>query len=221
MSTALRNDRQAAQFPSEQFQNLTITVIGTGAIGRQVGLQLAAIGVPSVTLFDHDRVETQNLGNQGWSTGDVGRFKVKVMERDMRAKCQDMVITTHARRFNPAEDQLGNVVFICVDSIVTRSDIWESAKLPERSLYVDGRMHAETFQIVTVADGSEEDCAYYRRTLFTADEAFHGSCTSRSTIFTSNIVSGFMVGQMSLWLRGLPLKRDFVCNTMTQDIFVP
>ena len=37
------------------------TVVGVGAIGRQVALQLAAIGIPKLQLIDHDTVEPVNL----------------------------------------------------------------------------------------------------------------------------------------------------------------
>ena len=37
------------------------TVIGVGAIGRQVAIQLTAIGVPHLQLIDFDHVEIGNL----------------------------------------------------------------------------------------------------------------------------------------------------------------
>jgi len=45
---------------------------------------------------------------------------------------------------------------------------------------------------------------HYPSTLFTAEEAFTGSCTAKSTIFTANIAAGMMVEQFTKWLRGLP-----------------
>lgn len=42
-----RFTRQADLVPRDQLQALTITVLGVGAIGRQVALQLAALGAPA------------------------------------------------------------------------------------------------------------------------------------------------------------------------------
>jgi molybdopterin-synthase adenylyltransferase len=46
-SSAISKDRFSRQqdlVPAERLAELTVTVIGVGAIGRQVALQLAAIG---------------------------------------------------------------------------------------------------------------------------------------------------------------------------------
>jgi sulfur carrier protein ThiS adenylyltransferase len=40
-------------------------VIGVGAVGRQVALQLAATGVPKLQIIDHDTVEFTNVTSQG------------------------------------------------------------------------------------------------------------------------------------------------------------
>ncbi|HBN76613.1 MAG TPA: thiamine biosynthesis protein ThiF, partial [Planctomycetaceae bacterium] len=48
------------------------TVIGVGAIGRQVALQLAAIGMPQLQLIDFDAVEASNITTQGYLESDLG-----------------------------------------------------------------------------------------------------------------------------------------------------
>lgn len=49
-----RFQRQSGLIPSERLSQLTATVIGVGAISRQVALQLAAIGTPQIQLIDFD-----------------------------------------------------------------------------------------------------------------------------------------------------------------------
>jgi len=55
--------------PSERLAQLLVTVIGVGAIGRQVALQLAAIGVRQLQLVDFDRVDNTNITTQGYLAG--------------------------------------------------------------------------------------------------------------------------------------------------------
>ena len=43
--------------PRDRLADIKATVIGVGAIGRQVALQLAAIGVPRFQLVDFDVVD--------------------------------------------------------------------------------------------------------------------------------------------------------------------
>ena len=74
MTTGLdRFSRQEDLVPRERLASVTATVIGTGAIGRQVALQLAAVGAPRLQLIDFDVVEPTNVTTQGYLHGDVGQ----------------------------------------------------------------------------------------------------------------------------------------------------
>ena len=61
-----RDLRQRDIIPPPALAACHATVIGVGAIGRQVALQLAAIGIPKLTLIDFDVVEPVNLAPQGY-----------------------------------------------------------------------------------------------------------------------------------------------------------
>ena len=56
-----RFSRQSDLVPQSKLQKISATVIGVGAIGRQVALQLAALGVPRIQLIDFD---TQRLASR-------------------------------------------------------------------------------------------------------------------------------------------------------------
>lgn len=60
-----RFSRQRDLVPAERLQTLTATVVGVGAIGRQVALQLAALGIQKLRLIDFDTVELTNITTQG------------------------------------------------------------------------------------------------------------------------------------------------------------
>jgi tRNA A37 threonylcarbamoyladenosine dehydratase len=71
-----RFSRQADIVPRERILDCKATVIGVGAIGRQVALQLTAIGVPHLQLIDFDQVEISNLATQGYLVTDMNQPKV-------------------------------------------------------------------------------------------------------------------------------------------------
>src|SRR4051812_44808168 len=80
VSSETSNDRFVRQrdlVPAEPLAALSSTVIGVGAIGRQVALQLAAIGIRKLQLVDFDLVDETNVTTQGYLHEDVGTAKVQ------------------------------------------------------------------------------------------------------------------------------------------------
>ena len=69
--------RQRDLLPMESIRSVSVTVIGVGAIGRQVAIQLAAIGCGRIQLIDFDSVELHNVASQGFTVRDIGKAKVE------------------------------------------------------------------------------------------------------------------------------------------------
>ena len=141
MNIENRFTRQADLVPRERIQELQATVIGVGAIGRQVALQLAALGVPRLQLIDFDQVEPTNITTQGYDHQDLGQLKVEATTRRIQQLDPTITVTTIADRYR-SRMQVGTVVFCCVDRISTRESIWRS--LQDRcDFWCDGRMLGE------------------------------------------------------------------------------
>ena len=68
-----RFSRQRDLVPMDRLSRVISTVIGVGAIGRQIALQLAAIGAPHIQLVDFDVVDRTNHPTQGYLADDVGQ----------------------------------------------------------------------------------------------------------------------------------------------------
>lgn len=211
-----RYARQRAIVPPDRLAKVDATVVGVGALGRAVTLQLAAIGVPKLQLIDHDTVETVNLAPQGYCENDLGRAKVHATAEACHALNSPIAIGTHPRRFRRS-DSIGNVLICCVDSITTRRFIWESVK-HGAEFFADGRMAAEVLRVLVVSDSAGR--AHYPTTLFSADQAYRGACTARSTIFTATIGAGLIVSQLSRWLRDLPTDCDLTLNLLASELTV-
>ena len=81
---ANRFARQDGLVPRHIMAPLNVTVIGVGAIGRQVALQLAALGVRKLQLVDFDTVEITNVTTQGYLKQEIGLSKVEATARAIR-----------------------------------------------------------------------------------------------------------------------------------------
>jgi sulfur carrier protein ThiS adenylyltransferase len=208
-----RFTRQEGLVPRKALSGVAATVIGVGAIGRQVALQLAAMGVPRLQLIDFDVVDETNVTTQGYLAEDVGQPKVVATRASILRLDPAIAVETLEDRFRP-KHPLGPAVFCCVDSISARSAIWRSARHGVR-FWSDGRMLGEVMRILAVSD--ERSRAHYPGTLFQQAEAQQGACTARSTIYAASIAAGLMVHQFTRWLRGLPVDADAAFNLLSGE----
>jgi len=211
-----RYSRQKDIVPAERIAGCKASVIGVGAIGRQVALQLTAIGVPSLQLVDFDLVEASNLASQGYLEEDLGQLKVEATASLCRQLNSNVDIDIKAERFRRSME-IGSTIFICVDKIDVRRLIWEAVK-DKVGFFCDARMSAEVLRVLTACDSRSR--TYYPTTLFRAEEAYAGPCTAKTTIYCANIAAGLMVAQFTKYLRHLPTEPDLQLNLLASELSI-
>jgi sulfur carrier protein ThiS adenylyltransferase len=211
-----RYSRQEDIVPAERIADCKATVIGVGAIGRQVARQLTAMGIPWLQIIDFDIVEESNLASQGYFQNDLGRPKVEATGQICQEINPGLELYTLNDRFKRSTD-IGDVVFCAVDRIDTRRLIWESVKDRIR-FFCDGRMSAEVLRVLTACDLQSRQ--HYPTTLFQSQDAFIGPCTAKSTIYCANIAAGLMVAQFTKYLRQLPVDADIQLNLLASELSI-
>jgi hypothetical protein len=219
MTNSLSHDRftpQAEFVPREKLEMLGATVIGVGAIGRQVALQLAALGIGRLQLIDFDTVDETNITTQGYGRRDLALPKVEALWRSVTEIEPLLPIDLVRDRFRP-QLSTGDAVFCCVDSITARTAIWRSVKHRSR-FWADGRMLGEVLRVMAACDDPSR--RHYGTTLFAQHEAQPGRCTARSTLYAASIAAGLMIHQFTRWLRGLPVDADITLNLLAAELMV-
>jgi hypothetical protein len=208
-----RDVRQRDIVPPARLATVRATVIGVGSVGRQVALQLAAIGVPWLQLIDPDTVAIENLACQGYFEEDLDRPKVHATGELCHRLNPRLELYTAEERFRRS-GAVGSQLFCCVDSIATRRLIWEAIGRAV-AFFADGRMAAEVLRVLVACDPASRE--HYPTTLFDAAEAHSGACTAKSTIFCSNICAGLMVSAFSKHLRGMPVDPELSFNLLANE----
>ncbi len=219
MSPEQMNERYIRQkdiVPADRLAACKATVVGVGAIGRQVALQLTAMGIPWLQLVDFDTVDASNLASQGYLENDLGKPKVEATTLLCKQINTGVEIHWDKQPFRRSM-QTGNIVFCAVDRIYTRRLIWEAVK-DKTNFFSDGRMTAEVLRILTACDFTSRK--HYPATLFHADEAFEGPCTAKTTIYCANIAAGLMIAQFTKYLRQLPIDPDIQLNILASELNV-
>ena len=111
-----RDIRQRDIVPPERLAEYRVAVVGVGAIGRQVALQLSAMGVARLQLIDPDTVEPPNLACQGYLQDDLGRPKVQATADLCQQINHGLEVLEMPQRFRRSM-QIGKAMFCCVDSV--------------------------------------------------------------------------------------------------------
>lgn len=211
-----RYERQEELVPLSRLDGVLVEIIGTGAVGRQVALQLAAMGVPKIRLTDFDKVEEVNLAPQGFREADIGMFKVSAVAKAMKENNSTIEIVEENGRFKKSQVTPGAVVFCCVDDMDIRKFIFDNYRVSK--LFVDGRMSAETLKVFTAYN--RDSVAHYEKNLFPQAEAFTGRCTARSTIYSASLIAALMVSMLAKFLRDHDPEKEIEMNILTAEFNV-
>lgn len=93
----------------QRLQSARVLIIGAGGLGSPAAFYLAAAGVGTIGIADHDLVELSNLQRQIiHRTGDIGRAKVDSAQAGMLALNPDVTVTTYRLRVDT--DSIGGIV---------------------------------------------------------------------------------------------------------------
>lgn len=111
--------------PDEIKEN--IHIIGCGAIGSHVACMLTRLGLTNLILYDFDTVESKNIANQNYFEDQIGQSKVTALADNIKAINKDAHPIIRNKGWVPLVPLTG-YVFMCVDSIKTRKDIYENCK---------------------------------------------------------------------------------------------
>ena len=104
----------------ERLAAASVLVIGAGGLGSPAALYLAAAGVGTIGLVDHDRIELSNLQRQVlFATDEVGEGKARTASARLQALNPSIKVVAHAVKLDA-----GNVesLFNAYDLVVDGTD---------------------------------------------------------------------------------------------------
>jgi molybdopterin/thiamine biosynthesis adenylyltransferase len=118
--------RHMKLFNPDDFNPKRIDVIGVGATGSWLVTLLTRLGITNIHVWDFDIVESHNVANQVFGNNDIGKFKVDALKERVKNDT-GIEITTHNERVTGSTSGLGEIVFLLVDNMDVRKEIWEGA----------------------------------------------------------------------------------------------
>lgn len=145
--------------PSGQvkLKNAKVLIVGAGGLGSTISLQLAAAGVGTLRIIDHDRVSLSNLNRQILHTvSDLDKFKVDSAEETLQRLNPHIRIETvidSIRQQNATQLADGcNLIIDALDNLPTRM-ILNKVAIDLNIPFVHGAINGFEGRVLTVLPG--------------------------------------------------------------------
>lgn len=192
-----------------------MTLIGAGGIGSWTALSLCKLGATSLTVWDMDKVEAVNVGNQLYGEQDIGKPKPEALAVHIKELTGiDIKPVCKAWDNQPLTD---NIIISGLDNMAIRAKLAAHLSVIKPGLYIDGRMLADMIRIVTATPETWEK---YFKTLVTDDQLEHVPCTAKAVSYNTMIVSGLITSIVKLYLTGQPYPRELIVDLTTHYVEV-
>lgn len=205
-SCSLKVDESTSRFSGaiwyEAIKQKTITLAGVGGIGSYVGFLLGRMKPALLIMYDPDIVEFANLSGQLYGKANIGEYKVHELTKMIKDYSDFYHMADYSERFTL--DSSATDIMICgFDNMEARKmffDVW-SAHVAEctpeqrsKCLFIDGRLAAEEFQVITIQGDDERALLRYKSDwLFSDAEADATVCSYKQTTFMANMIASVMV----------------------------
>jgi hypothetical protein len=217
--TLLQND-QTLRFSSadwfEKIRNQDVILAGLGGIGSWCALLLSRLDIRYLTLFDDDVVDSVNLAGQFYRKNQVKIPKASAISTAIKEYSNYYNCNVHKSKFN--DNSPSSQIMICgFDNMSARKtfyDRWlyhlsEYPSTVKESLFIDGRLSADTFQVLCIKGDDEYNMKRYEeKFLFDDSEADETICSFKQTSFMANMIASYMVN----------LFVNFISNLSNPDI---
>ena len=194
--TAVNFLRHNSFFSPEDVQGTTLNIIGVGATGSWVGLLAAKMGWHNFRIWDPDIVESHNCPNQAYDVSFVNTKKVDAFEQTLKRVNPQIQVQKYDCYFEASKHMhlLDGAVFVAVDSLAARKDIFTSFHKNDNLDIVFETSMGFTHASLNVFDPWNYDSINnYIATLKLDTEVQEAACNERIITTLTNIVASSLV----------------------------
>ena len=166
-----------------------IHIIGVGATGSFVAMMMARMGCPVLNIYDFDDVEIHNIPNQYYDTEDLGKLKAEALAEKLKAINPNIVVNVNIGAVLPVHDdehkgidEMSGYVFLLVDSMKVRKELWAAAKENKNILHCwESRLGSDQARVYSL-DMSVKDFSKYEADFYDDDNAEVSACGTSITV---------------------------------------
>lgn len=194
-----------------------VHLIGAGGINNLVGPTLAKMGIREIHIWDDDILEERNCPTEvAYSYRMAGQPKVAAMaDAIYHLMEQGVEVIQHCERVTADTHLVSGIVICGVDSMVSRSIIWQNVKQNFLNIpfFIDGRSAGEETAIFAFSPSDYDAAEDYESWLFDDNEALQLECGARNIGYIAAYMAAEIARLITRFHRNLPVEfytqRDF------------
>lgn len=209
--------RHQELFDGDTF-NKKVTIIGAGATGSWLALQLAKLGITNIHVYDFDVVEEHNIPNQIFGLQHIGKPKVEALYDIIQEQTGTQI---HINNMPYVDQRLSGYVFAMVDSMAVRKQIFDQCKY-KRNVhhFIEPRMGLNEARIYNVDPCDANQVEKYEGCWYSDDEAEVSACgTSQSVITTALFTASTCARQLINHHNGVELDNELLVDLVYNNIY--
>jgi len=197
--------RQIGLLDPKQIKNKSISLVGAGATGSFIAFNLAMLGWGNtphgqgiLKVFDGDKVEEHNLGNQIYEPSHIGMQKVDALKEVILRKC-GFEIDVHNEYITNQESVRSTYVFLLTDTMESRQEIFDKCLRfsLDTDLVIETRMGLRDGRVYAFNPHDGEHREEWKKTLYSDEEASDSECgASASIVTTVTVLAGLASGRV-------------------------
>lgn len=172
-------------------RDYNIIVGGIGGIGSWLSLLLSRISPKTMNLYDYDIIEEHNIGGQLFKTNSINNDKTRAIQKIISSFSEYHKVYLYGMYNDNSHHS--SVMFSAFDNMEARKimfEKWSSDNNLYKSIFIDGRLEAEGFQIFCVTPENIEE---YKKHLFDDKDIPDLPCTLKQTSHFAAMIASFMV----------------------------
>lgn len=199
--------------------NMPIHIIGVGATGSWLVLQLAKLGLDNITVWDFDIVEEHNIANQLYEKADIGKLKVDALATHVKNQT-GLDLKVKYTRFEG--QRLTGFVYLMIDTMAGRKEIWERSIKNKSAVkhLVEPRMGLDEARVYNVSPLDVTQQKGYEACWYPDDEAEVSACgTSVSVVTTALLTASICARQLINFHNEVPLHNEILVDAMYNAIY--
>ncbi len=148
--------------------SLRAVAVGCGSVGSWCTLAAAKTGLTDWLVVDFDRVEIQNVANQIWGPGHLGKSKSSLMAGLLRSAGFSKAVEFHDRAFEDTDLAGRQIVLSCVDNMKARKQVFDAAvEIGDAKFMFDARTGGGFLKVFMFDPSDPKSRSAYAKTLHT------------------------------------------------------